>query len=91
MVLNNQNLLRKYDESKQPIYKLQIFITNNADFGNATCFANNLFAELYNVDHFNLQGKVFKYCLIYLVVTCIQIYLMTYEYLNLLSLPIEKR
>ncbi len=46
---------------------------------------------MYNVDHTNLQGKVFKYCLVYLVLTSFQIYLTSYEYLNLLSVPIEKR
>ncbi len=89
MVLNNQNSLRPYSKVNEPIYKLFINISNDDE--NATCFPNNMYAEMYNVDHTNLQGKVFKYCLVYLVLTCFQIYLTSYEYLNLLSVPIEKR
>ena len=29
MVFNNQNILKRYDESYHPIYKLQIYVTNN--------------------------------------------------------------
>ena len=30
MILSNHNNLKKYDENTQPIYKLQIHVTNNA-------------------------------------------------------------
>jgi hypothetical protein len=81
-------MLKNYNETSQPIYKLSLNITN-ANSSNDTCFPHSLIAEMYNVDHSNMRGKIFKYSLVYLVLTCLQIYLMTYEYLNIISVPVQ--
>lgn len=46
------------------------------------CLPEEITLELYNIDHSNLEGKLFKYNLAYLALTILQIYILTYEYLK---------
>lgn len=91
-------LLPFINETATPIYALVLSVKQSAynrtlDGPNHTqCFPEGgITAELYNVDHTNLEVKLLWYVASYSVLTFAQIYLMTSEYLKMLIIRRHER
>lgn len=64
------------------MYKVFVNLTKSLNEEQG-CFPDEIILELFNIDNTNLDDKLLHYTVFYLVLTLLQIYVMTYEYLKL--------